>query len=541
MSLDTLRRKLWNLDGRGYPAYKSVRGKHGPLVIDRVQGDPFASPSRVRYFARNTVPWCGSTDQRRATSDFVLRALVRALGGRVSHRGSGKSGEIQIETPGQQVLDRSAVLVDQSGEVEVRVRVGLPAKGRRILGDAAAELLCDELPERVEETLAGLDAAAHRAHIECVEDSVALRKQLDERGLVAFVADGAILPRRGGNDDRPMREDPVRFETPAELASSINVPHRGVLRGMAVRSGVTLIVGGGYHGKSTLLTAIERGIYDHIPGDGREQVVSRLDTVKVRAEDGRAVRGVDISPFIGTLPGGKKTDAFETEDASGSTSQAASVIEALELGASALLIDEDTSATNFLIRDRRMAALVPAEREPITPLIDRLSYLRAQDCALVMVVGGTGDYFAAADQVIGMNSYRPEDLTDRARALAADFDRPSLPTPARAPHRRVDTVPSPRKIKVHALDRIRFGDEDLDLGALEQLVERGQTRALATLIQRLSDQELAETCRKIESALRSNGIASVQDSPDGDWASVRRFELAAAINRLRGARLSQGH
>ncbi|MEO1171513.1 MAG: ABC-ATPase domain-containing protein, partial [Myxococcota bacterium] len=316
MTLDTLRRKLWSLDGRGYPAYKSVRGRHGPLTIDRVQGDPFASPSRIRFQPSAAVPFCACPDQRRATGDFVLRALVQRLHRYAPRGGSGKSGAVWIEPPGQQVLDRTAVCVGEDGSVEVRLRVGLPARGRKILGDYAAELLCDELPELIESTVEGLDAAAHRRHVECVEDAVALRNALDERGLVAFVAEGAILPRRGGHDDRPMLDGALPFAVPPELALEIHVPHRGPVRGLGIPTGVTLIVGGGYHGKSTLLAALQRGIYDHIPGDGREQVVSATDTVKVRAEDGRAVHAVDISPFIGPLPGGRQTKSFKTDDAS---------------------------------------------------------------------------------------------------------------------------------------------------------------------------------------------------------------------------------
>lgn len=135
---------------------------------------------------------------------------------------------------------------------------------------------------------------------------------------------------------------------------SIDLPFGNSIRGMGIPEGVTLIIGGGYHGKSTLLQALEQGVYNHVKGDGREYVITRADALKLRAEDGRAVSHLDLSLFIHDLPNGKDTHCFSTEDASGSTSQAAGVLEGMEAETSCFLIDEDTSATNFLVRDAFM-------------------------------------------------------------------------------------------------------------------------------------------------------------------------------------------
>ena len=235
-------------------------------------------------------------------------------------------------------------------------------------------------------------------------DQEKIRKWLSETGLVAFIADGSILPRRSGVDDRPLLVNPVPFYSPDELAVNVDLPHQGMVRGMGIPPGVTLIVGGGFHGKSTFLNALEVGVYNHIPGDGREYVITDRDSVKIRAENGRSIQKVNISSFITNLPLMRDTIRFSTENGSGSTSQAASIIEALESGARILLIDEDTSATNFMIRDERMQELVVKEKEPITPFVDKVHKLyRDFAVSTLLVMGGSGDYFDVADTVIMMD------------------------------------------------------------------------------------------------------------------------------------------
>ncbi|HEY8531514.1 MAG TPA: ABC-ATPase domain-containing protein, partial [Limnochorda sp.] len=395
---DDLRRELARIDGRSYPAYKEIAGQYDfgrfTLIIDHVQGDPFASPSRMRIRRPCAVmglpEWATSSPARRvATGDWIARRVAGYLAEfyRPSRRGSGKSGLIAIDAPGQEILARTAVLVTPE-MVEVRFVAGLPAAGRRILGLEAIQLLCEQIPTMVERTLTvGRVELVGRgpregqlwsleSHIQTVENQQALRAALAERGLVAFVADGSILPRESGVSDRPFRGPRVvPFRAPDSLAVTLETPHAGPIRGLGIPRGVTLIVGGGYHGKSTLLRALSLGVYDHIQGDGRERVVTDPTAVKIRAEDGRRVEQVDISPFITNLPFQIDTRRFSTETASGSTSQAANIMESLELGAKVLLIDEDTSATNFMIRDRRMQALISKDREPITPFIDRVRSL----------------------------------------------------------------------------------------------------------------------------------------------------------------------
>lgn len=563
---DLLYSQLQRLDGQGYGAYKSIQGAYDfgafTLHIDHVQGDPFAAPSRVRVTVPQAVAKFPKTlwhnrDHAIALADALTREFYRASQGHRRQGGSGKSGLIGMVRPSQVILNRSAAQVDETS-VELRFTMGLPAFGRRIAGRQAAELLCQTVPDLVARTLLyeALDGDKLQRHGDCTEDAVALRSQLAERGLVAFVADGAILPRRSGVDDRHLLDQAVPFRSPDSLRVTLTCPHAGPVTGMGIPQGITLIVGGGYHGKSTLLRALERGVYNHIPGDGRHQVVTLPTAMKVRAEDGRSVAGVDISPFIGSLPQGKSTRQFSTPNASGSTSQAANIMEALEAGAQVLLVDEDTSATNFMIRDRRMQALIAKDREPITPFLDKVRQLYTDHgVSTVLVMGGSGDYFDVADTVIAMDEFCPQDVTAQAQAIARQYQTeraseggphfgaitPRIPLP-----HSINPSKGKRSVSLRSrdVDQLQIGTESIDLAAVEQLVEPGQVRAIAEAIlyaQRhyLSENtSLAAAVAAVMADLDQHGLDSLTDWPVGDLASFRGLELAAALNRLRTLRVA---
>jgi predicted ABC-class ATPase len=320
------------------------------------------------------------------------------------------------------------------------------------------------------------------------------------------------------------------------------------------------VTGGGYHGKSTLLRAIERGVHPHVPGDGREGVVSDPGLVKIRAEDGRRVERVDISAFIGALPGGRDTGAFRSDDASGSTSQAAGIVEALEAGATGLLLDEDTSATNFMVRDARMQALVEASAEPITPFLDRVRELwETLGVSSVLVMGGCGDYFDVADTVLRLRDYRVDDATAEARRIAAEIPstrRRETPGRLRPAAPRIPLVAAfdasrgrrDVKIDAPARDLLRYGREDVDLRGLEQLVDRSQTRAIGHALHLAArewiDDEtpLAAVLDALEQHLDTRGLDVLDPrhrpgQHPGHYARPRRFEIAGALNRLRSLRM----
>jgi predicted ABC-class ATPase len=560
---DYLELLLLDLDGRSYPAYKAIRGSYRfpdfTLIVDRVQGDPFASPSQCIATIPEAIAGFPETlynnrSRQIALRDYLTRQFDRASKEIREERGSGKSGLIAIPTPGQEVLARTAVVITEDG-LEIRFLVGLPARGRTILGRQAAEMFLDNIP-KILDTLQyrSIDPRKLQEHIEISEDADSIRGQLKERNLVTFIANGSILPRQSGIEPRPLGKEAIPFRSPPSLEVAFTCPNRGEIRGTGIGEGITLIVGGGYHGKSTLLRAIELGIYNHILGDGREFVITDPTAMKIRAEDGRSIAGVDISPFINSLPGGRSTIDFSTANASGSTSQAANTIEALEAGARVLLIDEDTTATNFMIRDRRTRELI--QKEPITPFIDKVRQLyEERGVSTILVVGGSGDYFEVADRIVVMEDFQPGDVTERAREIARKYpvDRfseenfgtltPRVPLPESIdPGRGRHEV----RVRVRDVDEVAFGTEDIDAGAIEQIVEPEQLRAIVAAIVYGKERGYIDgqnSLRAIVTALRDdiekNGLDILTESPQCDMSSFRELEFAAVLNRLRTLRVRQ--
>ncbi len=555
--MERLRSLLQQIDGRGYKAYKQLKGRYDfgnfTLSIDHVQGDPFALPSRISIQVNpeeHGIPddlWSSRTRQT-ALEDYLGRAVTAAIAKHVkSRRGTGRSGEIEIATSGQQVLRRNALLIEPR-QLDARLLFALPGSGRSILGQQAAQMFFDELPLVVNDGLLWDDRAlsAMRQHVVQVEDQDALRRWLGEINAVAFVANGALLPRASGISDLPLTGG-LPFQSPPELEQSVQLPNRGEISGMAIPRGVTLIVGGGYHGKSTLLQALERGVYNHIPGDGRELVATVAGAVKIRAEDHRAVTGVDISPFIGTLPGNRPTSCFSTENASGSTSQAANIIEALECGCDCLLIDEDSSATNFMIRDARMQRLVPDDREPITPLLHRVRELfEREGVSTIIVTGGSGDYLSVADTVIMLDNYRVRDVSAKARQLAGAAPPAGSSSPFRnGQRRRVDLQTSPfpgqREVKILVREQrlLEYGRKRIDLSQVEQLIDAGQTEAIGRLLARCDKtdpdqpQGILASLQQLLSEVETRGLDLLLPWKAGHLALPRLYELVAAANRIR--------
>ncbi len=581
-TLDDLKQTLTRIDGRGYKAYKDIEGEYDGdwfvLYIDHVQGDPFAAPTRIRARVSHEVskiPHALWETRIRSTAfrDFLARVIHLQIQKIVQgHRGIGKSGLISIDVGGQEILERTAVVLTEHA-VEARLEVGLPASGRTVLGRQAEAMLCQELPQIIQQSVLwpGLPQSSCQKHIEYAENYDAIRGQLSARGLVAFVADGSILPRLSGASARPLSIAQAKpFRSPESLQVTFDVPHPVSLSGGLTRSisglgipqGITLIVGGGYHGKSTLLQALQYGVYPHIPGDGREYVVTSPDAVKVLAEDGRRIEKVDISGFISNLPQQQSTTSFSTDDASGSTSQAATIVEALEVESRVILMDEDTSATNFLVRDARMQALVSKDHEPITPFLDRVRELYKQlEVSTVMVMGGCGDYFDVADTVILMKDFHPLDVTSQAKEITRTYQTarrieatasfPSLL--GRVPQEdgmRPSRGRKDVKITVRAVDEIVYGEQTIHLEAVEQLVDMSQTRAVGFVLylmtQRFMDGRtpLKQIISDIEALFEREGMDVLNPYPKpehhpGNFARPRGQEIAAALNRLRTARFNQ--
>jgi predicted ABC-class ATPase len=560
--LNKLRTILQSVDGKGYKAYKNLKGTYEfqnfVLCIDHIQGDPFASPSKVRLLIprkrSNVRPEFTKTKLRKIyCEDLINRTIckyIKSIPNIV--KGTGKSGMILIDQPGQEILERSAVVIDDE-TITVCLSVGLPAQGRRILAKEAGKIFFEIIPSIIKESVLSIKELEFEKAIKLCDQQYAIRQFMENNGYVAFIANGSILPRESGVSDRPMRkEKAVPFQSPKELEIQIPIPHQNEpITGMGIRKGITLIVGGGYHGKSTLLKALERGVYNHIRGDGREFVFTDSSAYKIRAEDGRKITNVNISPFINHLPFEKDTTRFSTDNASGSTSQAANIVEAIEAGAKTLLIDEDTSATNFMIRDERMRKLV--KNEPITPFIDKAKQLYEEfGVSTILVIGGSGAYFDIADCVIQMDHYVPVDVTEKAKELAR-LDTAPLQNINGKFGEITYRIPLPqslnskkgKKDKVSAKGKftIQYGHTIIDLHNVEQLVDESQTNMIAEILQFMERERILE--RKltipefltfIEQRMNKQGLASFTKYPHlhpGELARPRTLEIAAALNRLR--------
>ncbi|HBH7887051.1 TPA: ABC-ATPase domain-containing protein [Vibrio parahaemolyticus] len=551
--MDQLTATLKKIEKQNYRAYQQIKGQYDftdfTLFIDHVQGDPYASASRfraIRAWSLTGLEWLKDESPafQRAARDFIARSFEQF---------AKQENTVSIALNGQTVLDSTAVLFTEEG-IELRFRVNLPAEGRSVLGKKANNILTFHLPKFIRRATLEreLDKEAMVKHCQVVEDQSALREQLEAHNLVAFVANGSVLPRIAGNCDLPMKEA-VEFTAPESLQVTLHAPNKGYVTGLGIPKGITLIVGGGFHGKSTLLNAIERSIYDHIPGDGREYIVTDQKAMKIRAEDGRCVHHLNLSNYINHLPMGKDTADFSTQDASGSTSQAAWLQESIEAGATSLLIDEDTSATNFMIRDERMQALVAKGDEPITPLVDRIGQLRDElDISTIIVMGGSGDYLDAANTVIQMHDYQAVDVTEKAKQVIAQHptqrhneSEESLQTfrPRALNRVALMNILTDGKFRVSAKgkDSLRFGKEFTDLSALEQIESADEVNAIGWLWFQLA--QLPGWCnnpaKEIEEMLSGEWHASLPKQ--GDLAKPRTLDVMAALNRMRKSQFKPSH
>lgn len=560
-----LEKALKTIDHKSYGMYRTIAGEYqfGNFIfsIDKVQGDPFASPSRVRVrVPRSTHGFPSSLYEKHETKialeDMILRQwnkVIQGYNGRGA--GSGNSGKIGVCPCGQEILERMAVVVGKE-EIEGRFLIGLPAKGRSIHADALADILFGFLPKMVEEVFSyGSYAMAKlEENKRLAEDQTYIRNKLEELGLVAFVADGSILPRESGVSERPLK-GAIPFSSPESQRITLKLPHFGELSGMGVKKGITVIVGGGYHGKSTLLRAIELGVYNHIKGDGREYVITNTEAVKIRAEDGRNICKTDIRMFINHLPNKKDTRLFTTENASGSTSQSANMIEAIEAGATAFLVDEDTSATNFMVRDSIMEKIVSKEKEPITPFIARTRALyQKRGISTIIVVGSSSAYFEVADTILQLDNYEVKDIKETVEQVLAQQEKKVVMQMEDLPEidynkvvKKVDMSYKGRdmKVKTTGRDTISLNKENIDVRYLEQLIDNGQTVAigyfLKYMMETMSDnkksmQEIVETLYK---QIKQRGFSHI--IPKGYSAGFcvlpRKQEVYAAWNRFRGLRL----
>ena len=575
---EELRQQLRSINRKSYPAYKGLKGLYHfgnyILSIDHVQGDPFASPSHVsiQISHRDTgfpVEYYKDTLTGTTLCDYLTRQFEKQVS-QYSFRakGSGKSGLLTVSHCGQEVFSRTACEITEKG-ITARFFVGFPANGRTINATELEKILFDFLPVCIQKSFfySSLNAKELQNYIELAEDQEFIRQTLPAKNLCAFIADGSILPRESGISSRPMKAS-VPFTSPDSLRISINLPHKGKITGMGIPKGITLIVGGGYHGKSTLLNALELGVYNHIPGDGREYVITDATAVKLRSEDGRFIKDVDISMFINDLPNKKDTRCFSTLDASGSTSQAAGIAESMEAGSHLFLLDEDTSATNFMVRDAFMQQVIQREKEPITPFLERAEDLyKKAGISTILVAGSSGAFFHIADTIIQMDNYVPKDITASVKKLCSQYPLPAdsvtdfqLPHSHRIMSRPAEsskrlrhnsrgnhsdsgaTKPERLKTRISGTDGFSLGRQEIDLRYTEQLIDAEQTAALGLLlkyaVEHLADgrRTLPEIVQFLWKNLSLHGLSFFTENQkiSCGYATPRIQEIYACLNRYRG-------
>ena len=500
--MHNLRTKLTRFNKCKYNLYYGLLGDYHfenfSLRIDHVQADPFAPPSKITIMVpfKNTEfdPSLIENPVRQYSfCDAVARLFAKYIRTYTKDdKGSGNGGFCGIRYGMQKVIEGNSVIINGEN-IELKILAGLPAFGRTIAGPEALEFLIKELPALIEKSLIKVKSENEELlkSVQLTERQHWMREECYKKGLVAFVANGSILARASSINDKPMSHQKAKsFESPKELECELSLPDGFKIRGMGVPKGITLIAGGGFHGKSTLLSAISHAIYDHILEDGREYCVTDESAFFLRAEEGRFIEGVDISPFIHNLPEYKSSIFFQTENASGSSSQAANLIEALEMNSKLILIDEDISATNFLVRDFRMRALVPDYKETITPLIAHMKNLKAQGVSLIMVTGALGDFMNIADRVIVADNYEYKDQTEVAKKIMRSHPLEELKAKSFAitPNRIIEgeSISFLGKKGMSFIEGeqglIKFGRDTIDLRTYNHLYDYSQYGTIAALL-----------------------------------------------------------
>lgn len=549
--------KLKHLDSNIYRKYKSLHGSYASqswiLFIDKASVDPKSKASNLRirvplmysnfpakYLTNKikTIPLC----------DYIHRKFYTLSKKLSKPSGTGKSNIFYVEPVGSQILERSTILFGKN-YIEARFRYGLPAKGNRIDAEAFINTLENAFPKIVKEILSweSFDAQEVGNFISCYEDQETLRKFLSEKKLNAFIPNGAILPRESAFIDKPLK-NAIPFKSPKNLEITFKLQNNKTITGMGIPNGITIITGGGFHGKTTLLNAIKMGIYNHIPGDGREYVVAIKNSFKINSEDGRIAQGLNISPYIVNLPLNKNSEFFSTNQCSGSTSQAANVIEAIRMGIKCLLFDEDSSATNFLINDAIMNKIIGADKTIIPYLETSKDLFEKHKVSTIMVVGSLCNSFDIADLVIKMSNYEPLDITKFSKELISNnpvFKLETRPFNSKAliqprfidsSNFRIHKRINPFKPKINGSKQLSFEKIELNFPDNEQLIEMGQTRIILELILKL-EELIFNKKFNFEDALHmlfknQTSISDLIAFKDG-YTELRAIDLAYALNRFR--------
>ena len=556
MSLQKLEEKIQSLATKRLRDYQKIAGEYVypgfVLYMDTIPPDPDKTPVRARIRARiadTDLPKVifKTKEGEIAARDFITREFSdKTVAASQKKHGNGK---FYIDKPGRDMLETSSVVVDD-GLIEVRFSIDLPHDKGNIPTYELTELLLKRLPRMVRGSMffKNIDSEKLTKWIEVYQDAEALRKSLDAAGLVAFVADGSVI-------EGIRREEDSRkaFKAPDDLAVTLTAPNRGEIRGMGIPKGLTVIAGWANSGKTTLLTALSYGVYNHLPGDGREYIVTAHDAMFVQTEEGRRVENVDISPFFSGTLNHHKSEEYRIKRARMFDSQAASVMEAVEIGTSLLLLDEDSSSPALIGTDMRMDALMGEEGNPVTTLVDVLPELRdSLNISTVIALSSNGAYLGCADTVIRFDDeYKASNISEEAKRIAAETPSPeprgaTLQKPRGRQPLRATLDPMEQKtkdkIRPRGIGYVQYGDEFIDMEKVPQLSSSSQARGIArglSLLHRLLDRSrtLSDAVDEVVRRVNTVGLDTLSNRCMGDLAVFRRQELAAAVNRLQDLKM----
>lgn len=526
--------------------------------LDQVEQGGNLLVVRVPQILAGFPPHLFNTPVRRtALEDFLTRRLVAEIDRLSRYDAKGISRRrLTIAVPGQKILPRTSLLAAEE-YLEARITVHLPLAGGLVDSVGAQEIFFEDLSDVVNRSLiyCNLDDAELEEFVDLMEDVDQIRQILPTRGLVAFLAEGSLLSRLG-NTDYPGHDELRPLFVDESLSMEMDTPNGGTVRGVGIPQGITLILGDAYSGRSDILSGIAHGIYNHIPGDGRERCVTVPDAVQVAAEVGRSIQRVDLSFFLGALPGEENTSLYSRIDADPSAAQAAQVIESLEVGARVLLFDESSSSSAFLTRDARLDPVMPITEQHIQPLSVRARQL-VDDLGVSLVVAGSSsvaEFISVADQIYRVEGGKLEDITEACKAIEIQSqDVPAYQDVARLVERSRWVVPSSldpssgkedQHVEALARDLLEFGRSTIDLQGVKQLADIYQTETIGRIlyyakIHYLDERRpIRELLDLVDRDLSTEGLECLSRDLRGDFARPRRYEIAAALNRLDTLRIS---
>ena len=559
---------LAEIDGKPFAEYERLLGdfdfaryviKCSKIEITRDAENPVFNIRVPQSIAELPGHLYDSPVRRTALEDYLVRNLCAVTERIARFNESGWARRnILIAEPGQKILPRTAVIVTKE-YIDARIRIALPYKvyatGERLVdAEMARKVFFEDLPEVVSSSIfcCNLDLDEAEEFVNGMEDADRVRQTLSTLGLVSFVGEGSLLAREP-NSDLPDYERIAPFEVSESAQTEIEVPNSGKIIGLGIPVGLTVVLGDAANGRKDFMSAIAAGVFNHIPGDGREAVVTVSDAVQIEVDRGRSVQEVNITPFLSEAEDGNPA-SYSTRSADSFISQAAGTIEALEVGARVLIFDENTSASAFLTTDARVAALLGST--PRASLAQRARQI-VDELGISLVIGGenlVAEYIPLADTVLKVEDFQVTNITEEAKALnlalppeaAAVNLGPMLGRSRWIMPSSIDAAVGNKDVVIEAVDlkAIQFGRSVIELDSVPQIADESQTLTLGLLLYYAKlrymqeGYPLREMLDMIDRDLSSEGLGTISRDLRGDLARPRRYELAAALNRLPTFRVS---